>query len=496
MTTDPGNDPDAAPVAGGRRLDAAGSERRAAPPEARSAVGRGGPRGSRRPPLPDWPPEARSAGGRGGRIDPPDAERQPREALEARQAGRLAALLRNLRGRNAFYDRKLAGVDVDRLTLPRDLAALPFTTKAELVADQEASPPWGTALTEPLGRYTRYNQTSSTTGRPLRWIDTPGTWQWMLDCWKAVYRAAGVTARDRVFFPFSFGPFLGFWTAFEAATQIGAQAIPAGGMTSGQRLALVDALAPTVICCTPTYALRLIDVAREAGGRAAPAGGPVRVIIVAGEPGGSIPATRGRIERGWGARVIDHHGLTEVGPISFECLEAPGFLHVNEREFIAEVVDPDTGELVADGARGELVVTNLGRTASPVIRYRTRDLVVRTRARCACGRTFARLAGGIVARADDMVNVRGVNVYPAAVEAVLRRIDAVAEYRCAVRAEGALRALAVEVEVAPGAAPAATAALAADRLREALGLAVPVTAVPAGALPRFEMKARRFVVDR
>ena len=434
----------------------------------------------------------------GGPTDPPDSECQPRPALEAQQAERLAALLRHLRGRNAFYDRKLAGagVDVNRLALPGDLAALPFTTKAELVADQAAAPPWGTALTEPLDRYTRYNQTSSTTGQPLRWIDTPETWQWMIECWKAVYRAAGVSARDRVFFPFSFGPFLGFWTGFDAAAQIGAHAIPAGGMTSEQRIALIDTLAPTVICCTPTYALRLLDVAREAGGREALSDRPVRVIIVAGEPGGSIPATRKRIESGWGARVIDHHGLTEVGPISFECREAPGFLHVNEREFIAEVVDPDSGEPVADGVRGELVITNLGRTASPVIRYRTRDLVVRTRERCACKRTFARLAGGVVARADDMVNVRGVNVYPAAVESVLRAIGPVVEYRCTVQAAGSLPRIAVEVEIEEGAGAAAVTALAASRLREALGLTVPVTRVGTGTLPRFEMKARRFVVDR
>ena len=433
-----------------------------------------------------------------GSSDPPDSECQPRPILEARQAERLTGLLGSLRGRNAFYHRKLAdaGVDASKLASLGDLNALPFTTKAELVADQAASPPWGTALTEPLDRYTRYNQTSSTTGRPLRWIDTPETWQWMLECWKAVYRAAGVTARDRIFFPFSFGPFLGFWTGFDAAAQIGAHVIPAGSMTSGQRLALIDTLAPTVICCTPTYALRLLDVARDAGGCETLSDGPVRVIIVAGEPGGSIPATRARIENGWGARVIDHHGLTEVGPISFECLESPGFLHVNEREFIAEVVDPDTSEPVADGSRGELVVTNLGRAASPVIRYRTRDLVVRTRERCICGRTLARLAGGIVARADDMVNVRGVNVYPAALEAVLRGIDAVVEYRCTVRAAGALRAIAVDVEVAPGEPAAPVAALARDRLREALGLSVQVTPVAAGALPRFEMKARRFVLDR
>ena len=429
----------------------------------------------------------------------PACERQPREQLAAHQGQRLARLLRDIHGRNRFYTRKLddARVDPAALVLPRDLAALPVTTKAELVADQAQSPPWGTALTEPLDRYTRYNQTSSTTGSPLRWIDTPESWQWMLNCWKAVYRGAGVDGRDRIFFPFSFGPFLGFWTAFDAATQIGAHAIPAGGMTSAQRLALVATLAPTVICCTPTYALRLLDVARETEGSGnALADTAVRTIIVAGEPGGSIGTTRRRIERGWGARVIDHHGLTEVGPVSFECREAPGFLHVNECEYIAEVLDPESGQPLPDGQRGELVITNLGRTASPLIRYRTGDLVIATHAPCSCGRTFVRLAGGILSRADDMVNIRGANIYPTAVETVLREIDAVVEYRCTVRAGSSLRSLAVEIEVERGARADGVTTLAARRLREALGLNVEVTSVASGALPRFEMKARRFIVQR
>ena len=435
----------------------------------------------------------------GAAAPAPEAERQPRAALAAHQGERLARLLRDIHGRNPFYTRKLAdaGIDPGDLALPRDLAALPFTTKAELVADQAQAPPWGTALTEPIERYTRYNHTSATTGKPLRWIDTAESWQWMLECWKAVYRGAGVDGRDRIFFPFSFGPFLGFWTAFDAAAQIGAHAIPAGGMTSTQRLALIEALAPTVVCCTPTYALRLLDVAREAGGgEEALAGTAVRAIIVAGEPGGSIPATRERIERGWGARVIDHHGLTEVGPISFECCEAPGFLLVNELEFIAEVLDPESDRPLPDGERGELVITNLGRAASPLIRYRTGDLVVATHEPCPSGRTFVRLAGGILARADDMISIRGANIYPSAVETVLRAMDAVVEYRCTVRTGSALRALAVEIEVGRGAEEAAVTALAARRLREALGLNVEVTPVASGTLPRFEMKARRFVVER
>ena len=428
------------------------------------------------------------------RVAPP-AECLPRHEIESRQASRLATLLGHIDGRNPFYTEKFscAGIRISDLDLPEDLGRLPFTTKAELIADQNASPPWGTALSASLAQYTRYNQTSSTTGRPLRWLDTTDSWQWMLECWKAVYRAARVGPADRIFFPFSFGPFLGFWTAFEAGTQLGAHCVPAGGMTSETRLGLIDVLQPTVVCCTPTYALRLVEVASTRGG--ALADGSVRVLIVAGEPGGNIPATRRQIETGWGARVIDHHGLTEVGPISFECWENPGFVHLNECEYICEVLDPHTGIRAPDGHQGELVVTNLGRLASPVIRYRTRDIVVRTSEPCPCGRTLSRLAGGILSRADDMVCVRGVNIYPAAIEAVVRTVREVVEYRATVQSAGALGTLSVEIEVSV-ADPETVAALVESKLGEALGLTVPVIVVEPGMLPRFDMKARRFIVKK
>jgi len=419
-----------------------------------------------------------------------------REALGALQGQRLAELVAGLQGRNLFYTRKLeaAGVRPGSLRFPRDLEALPFTTKAELVADQAANPPWGTALSEPLSRYTRYCQTSSTTGQPLRWIDTNESWQWLLECWKAVYRAARVGPGDRVLFPFSFGPFLGFWAAFDAGSQLGAHCVPGGGMSSPLRLSLIEALAVTVVCCTPTYALHLAEVAAGEGLRLSES--RVRVVIVAGEPGGSIPATRSRIEQAWGARVIDHHGLTEVGPLSFECWEAPGFLHLNEGRFLCEVLDPESLRPVPDGSRGELVVTSLGRSASPVLRYRTNDIVVRRREPCPCGRTWVRLEGGILGRDDDMVNVRGVNVYPAAIEAVVRAFPEVVEFRSTVSRSHEMRSLSVEIEPAPGQGDgSALAALVGRRLREALGLSVPVRVVEPMGLPRFEMKARRFVVE-
>jgi phenylacetate-CoA ligase len=428
---------------------------------------------------------------------PPEAERRPRAAIVEHQYRRLRTLLAAAHGHNRFYTRKLddAGVRLDTLSLPDDFGTLPLTNKHELTADQDAAPPWGTAHTEPLDRYTRFNQTSSTTGRPLRWLDTNESWQWVLDCWKTVFRAARVGATDRIFFPFGFGPFLGFWSAFDAGSQIGALCVPGGGMSSQTRLGLLETVRPTVVCCTPTYALRLVEVARAAGGFDLTTSG-VRVVIVAGEPGGNIPATRERIERGWGARVIDHHGLTEVGPVSFECWESPGSLHLNETEFLCEVLDPASGEPVPDGEAGELVVTNLGRIASPVIRYRTQDIIVLHREPCRCGRTLARAEGGILSRADDMVCVRGVNVYPTAVEAVIRRFPDVVEYRATVSARETLGSLTIEIEPEPGIPDDTTMATrVAQAVREAMGLTVPVRIVAPETLPRFDMKARRFVVE-
>jgi phenylacetate-CoA ligase len=424
----------------------------------------------------------------------PEVESLDSAALIRHQTNRLQRLLSAVAGRNPFYTRKFkeAGIEVNSLRFPDDLQKLPFTLKSELVADQAAHRPFGTNHSEPIGNYIRFCQTSSTTGSPLRWLDTHEGWQWVLDCWKAVFRGARVTADDRLFFPFSFGPFLGFWSAFEAGCQIGAQCIPGGGMSTSVRLEMIETVHPTVLCCTPTYALWMAELAaRERPNPLSESS--VRVLIVAGEPGGSIPSTRDRIEQAWGARVIDHHGLTETGPLSFECWESPGGLHVNEGEYIVEVVNPEDGAPAANGERGELVVTNLGRTASPVIRYRTGDIVLRRSAPCVCGRTWARLEGGILSRADDMVNIRGVNVYPAAIESVVRTFPQIVEFRSTVSHSGAMRTLSLEIETVSDALGITTTL--AQHLKAALGLTVPVREVPAGTLPRFEMKARRFVVE-
>lgn len=401
------------------------------------------------------------------------------------QLRRLQALCAALRAGNAFYAPRVAA---EFATLEEFSARVPFTLKQDFVADQAEHPPFGTNHTEPLESYTRFCQTSSTTGHPLRWIDTPASWNWMLDCWERVFTEAGVRMGDRIFFAFSFGPFLGFWTAFDAATRMGCLAIPGGGMSSTARLrTLIDSQAQ-VLCCTPTYAIRLAEVARAEGTDLSSLA--VRTVIVAGEPGGSVPGTRALLERHWsGARIVDHHGMTETGPVSYECARRTGVLHVMEREFFAEVIDPASG---AAASEGELVLTNLGRTAAPVVRYRTGDMVrVDNAGPCACGTNEMALVGGIRARRDDMVVVRGVNVYPSAIEDVIRACGGVAEYRVEILTVRAMNEIRLQVE--PEAADEQLAHRLESALRDALGLRIPAEMVASGTLPRFEMKARRWV---
>ncbi len=404
-----------------------------------------------------------------------------RAAIEADQLAKLRALLDTILPSNRFYASKLAGLEI--ASLQDFTARVPFTGKQELIDDQGAHPPYGSNLTYPLAAYPRFSQTSATsTGRPLRWLDTAESWRWMLGNWKRVFQAADVTGADRIFFAFSFGPFLGFWTAFEAAAEMGCLCLPGGGLGSAARLQSILDNQATVLCCTPTYAMHLAEVAAEQGIDLKRS--RLRRIVVAGEPGGSVEATRRHIESQWpGARVADHHGMTEVGPVTYSCPAHPGVLHVIESSYIAEVVE------------GELVLTNLGRAGSPLIRYRTGDLVKPAPpGQCACGTWDMALEGGILCRNDDMVVIRGVNVFPGAVEEILRSAGGVAEYRVHLTNERSLAELRIEVEPDHTSPDAATLSRRiASAFREALALRVPVAVVERGTLPRFELKAKRWV---
>jgi phenylacetate-CoA ligase len=428
-----------------------------------------------------------------------DGVHPDRAAIRAGQLQQLRELVSELFPANTFYSRKLesVGVTFDVASLEDFSRRFPFTTKPELLADHLAHPPFGTNLTYPLNCYTRFHQTSGTSGVPLRWLDTPENWEGMIESWTEIFRAAEVHAGDRIMFAFSFGPFIGFWLAFESAARLGGLCLPGGGLSSAARLRMMRDNHASILCCTPTYAMRLAEVA--ATQKIDPGAIGIRTIIVAGEPGGSIPATRAKLESLWpGAHVFDHHGMTEVGPVTFQCPNQPGTLHVIESAYYAEVIDPATGQ---PAQHGELILTTLGRAGSPVLRYRTGDLVAlspqpatRDPLPCKCGRHYLALEGGILGRVDDMLIVRGVNVYPSAVEEIVRRFGDVAEFCVHVSGAAALMELRVEIEPADLCAdPNELARQVRLSLETAFNLRVPVEAVAPGSLPRFEMKARRWV---
>jgi phenylacetate-CoA ligase len=408
---------------------------------------------------------------------------------------KLQALVSAVLKSNRFYSAKLnaLGIDSSPASLDEFRARFPFTTKAELIEDQSQHPPFGTNLSFPIEEYSRFHQTSGTTGQPMRWLDTPQSWNWVVDCWKRIYQSAGIGRSDRVLFPFSFGPFLGFWGAFDAATRMGCLSIAGGGMRSSARLRTLLDNQVTAICCTPTYALHLAEIAAEE--KIDLAAGKVKTIVVAGEPGGSIPATRSRIEQAWaGARVVDHHGMTEIGPVTYECPRRRGVLHVMEESYIPEVIDRDTLELVGAGSSGELVLTNLGRTGSPILRYRTGDIVrCALQSPCECGSAEMALEGGILGRVDDMVVVRGVNLYPSAVEQVVRSAGGINEFRVEIRQEKSLTEMSIIIEPANGEDGAALTHRMATLLQDAFGLRIEVSMAAARTLPRFEAKSKRWI---
>ena len=420
-----------------------------------------------------------------------------REELVSHQLVNLRRLIAAIIPANSFYAGKYSQLPTTDVRSLDDFSArFPFTAKQELVENQQAHPPYGTNLTFSLDRYTRLHQTSGTRGQPLRWLDTPENWDWMIASWQKIFLAAGVSKNDRIYFAFSFGPFIGFWLAFEAAQKLGSLCIPAGGLSSEVRLRGILDNEATILCCTPTYALRLGEVALQQGIDLRKS--KIKTLIVAGEPGGSIPSTREAISKLWnGARVFDHHGMTETGPVTYECPAQAGLLHVIESAYFAEIVVPNGDQAVAPGEVGELILTTLGRVGSPLLRYRTGDLVKAKRPSCCrCGSFDLALEGGILGRADDMVIVRGVNIYPSAIEEIIRTCGDVAEFRVHLSNAKTLAEIKIAIEpVTSCSQPKALSAKLEKLLSQAFSLRIPVETVGTGTLPRFEMKAKRWVIE-
>jgi phenylacetate-CoA ligase len=404
------------------------------------------------------------------------------ETLRSHQLSRLNRLLAYARLHQPFYRERLAHVSLPLRSLSQ-LADIPFLEKSDLLPGLPA-----TICGLDQTRYVRAHQTSGTTGNPILVLDTAEDWQWWIDTWQYVLDAATVSRQDVAFMAFSYGPFIGFWSAHEALVRRGALVVPGGGMSSLARLHALLASRASVLCCTPTYALHLASVAKQAGLDLTSS--QVSRIIVAGEAGGSIAEVRSRIEFAWAAQVIDHCGATEVGPWGVGNAAGDG-VHVIESEFIAEplVFDANarSGRRANPGEVAELVLTGLGRWGAPAIRYRTGDLVLAEASHDPNNR-FLLLRGGVLGRVDDMVVIRGVNVFPTSIEAIIRRVAGDAEYRVNRSREQEMEQLRIELE-----GDIVMAGRLSDAFREQLGLRIDVTPVDTGTLPRFEGKAKRWV---
>jgi len=365
-----------------------------------------------------------------------------------------------------------------------------FTSKNDLQNSQSSYPPYGDFHYLDIAEYNRFHQTSGSSGKPLLFLDSKNGWEWLLNNWLKIFTLAGITKGDRLFFPFSFGPFLGFWTAFEASCKAGCLSFPGGGLSSESRLALIENQKINVVFTTPSYALRLGEVARNQSINLQDLA--LKKLVLAGEPGANIPATRSRIEKDWGPIVVDHHGMTETGPVTVECSVTPGLLHIIENAFIAEVIDLNTQKKLSFGSIGELVLSSFGRAGCPLLRYRTGDIVLLIDQKCSCGFNGQSLLGGILSRVDEMIFLKGNNIYPSALQHLLHAIEGIIDFRITFYKEEGNPQLVFEIETLPTNSESIKNRL--EKLIQTAFLFKPVIKiVPKGTLPIQEMKSKRFI---
>ena len=433
----------------------------------------------------------------------PKNETLSRDDLRRLQHVKLTRMCEWAYAKSAFHRRRwdAASFHPDQLRTLDDLKRIPFMTRAEWMAAQAEAPPFGPLLTIPPDHAIRYHTTSGTTGRtPLRVLDSAKDWEWISEMWAYGLWGFGLRQTDVVLFAFSYGTFIGFWGAHYACEKIGCLVLSSGSATTESRVKSIIDMGVTTVCSTPTYALRMWQVAAEMGIDLA-RDSTVDKVIVSGEPAGSIPAVKRQLETAWGAKVGDTAGMTEVGSIMiFECRRQPGGTHIIEDHFIEETLQYEGDRVVPYGERAERVVTSFGRGFIPLVRYRTNDLVVKLpHTTCDCGRTGDIYQGGIQGRWDDMKLVRGTNVYPRAVESIVRECAAVDEFQILLTRAGVADEICVRVELKPGRDDhwdVLCRRLQVDLADAHEGLRFNVEQAAANSLPRFELKARRLVDQR
>ncbi len=423
-----------------------------------------------------------------------DAETLPRERLDALQAERLRATVARAGAAVPFYQERFAaaGVDAGRISSPADVARLPFTRKGDLRDHY----PFG-FFAVPREQVVRLHASSGTKGKPTvvgytaADIDT-----WAACCARAL-ACAGARPGDVVHNAYGYGLFTGGLGLHYGVERLGATVVPASGGNTPRQILLLQDFAARVLCCTPSYALNIAGVMAQTGVDRSSIG--LELGVFGAEPW--TAEMRRRIERSFGITALDIYGLSEVmGPgVAMECAEGRDGLHLWEDHFLPEIVDPASGEPLPDGRFGELVLTTLTKEAMPVIRYRTGDLTMLMAEPCVCGRTHRRIAR-LAGRTDDMLIVRGVNVFPSEIERVLLETPELApHYRVTVDRRQALDTLEVEVEVTEEGRGllddldrlAAVRGYVNTQLDQALGISTDVVLHAPGALPRSEGKAQR-----
>ncbi|MBA2288034.1 MAG: phenylacetate--CoA ligase family protein [Ktedonobacteraceae bacterium] len=434
----------------------------------------------------------------------PKNETLPRADLQALQFLKLRRLCEWAYTNAPFHRRKFdeAGFKPEQLKTLDDMRRIPFMTREEWMDSLVETPMFGDIVATDQHNAIRYHLTSGTSGRtPIRVLDSMKDWDWIAEMWCYGLWGFGVRPEDSVYFAFGYGSFIGFWGAHYCCEKLGALVIPGGAQTTEARIKQIVEMGSTVVCSTPTYALHLWQKAHEMGIDLAK-DSKVNKVILSGEPAGSIPAVKRQLEEAWGAKCGDTAGMTELGTIMiFECSHQPGGTHIIEDHFIEEVLNPNSDEPVGYGELGERVVTSFGRGFIPVLRYRTKDMVMKVPAStCDCGRTWDLYSGGIRGRWDDMKLIRGTNVYPRAVESIVREYSAIDEFQIYLwRKDNIQDEIDVKLELKPGREQEwheLHRSLAKDLSNAREGLRFNVIRMDHGTLPHFELKAKRLVDAR
>jgi phenylacetate-CoA ligase len=429
----------------------------------------------------------------------PILETLPIEKLEELQLMKFKRIFKFAYENSAFYNRlhREAGIEPGDIKTFDDVRKVPIVEKSMLREIQERGPfPYGDMLAVPLEEVTEFRQTSGTTGTPVYQAETWQDWECYTECWSYILYAQGYRAVDRVFIPFGYNIFIAFWGGHYAAEKIGCEVVPGGVLDTTSRILKMQELKCTAFMATPTYVLGMAETARTKLGIDPVKDLQIQRITVAGEPGGSIPTTKKRMEEAWGAKVYDHIGATESGAWSFECTEQPGGLHVIEPFFLVELQDPVTGEFVTEpGKEGKIIITALEQRAKPCIRFDSKDVVRWADRKCDCGRTFRILDGGVIGRADDITKVKGVLLAPTAIEDVVRSIPELGdEYEVVVSKKGDIDDILLKVELLPGKEGEEEVVLCSlkNQLRLKTNLGYRIQIHPYNSLPRWELKAKRF----